>query len=107
MVEAIKDAIQKQDSVTTIELETEIAETINMKECEDPKALFDKVSKIRFKCERDDDPSTLIPDEKFIPRIITGVAKQHKGQVAALMSQKKRDNQMLTLKAIKQELETH
>ena len=63
MAKAIKDAVQKQDNVTAIELEADTAETTMQKD-DDPKVSFDKVSKVRFKYERDDDPNTRIPDAK-------------------------------------------
>ena len=43
---------------------------------------------------------------KFIPRIVIGAADQHKALVASVTSQKKRDNEVLTLKDLKDELET-
>ena len=39
-----------------------------------------------FKYERDDDPSAVTPDEKFIPRLATVVANQCKPVTASLSS---------------------
>ena len=66
MHKAIKDKIQKQDAVTPIKIEGEIA-AMSMRQDDNPKVLFDQISTIKFKYERDDDPSTVMPDEKFMP----------------------------------------
>ena len=89
MLQAIKDKIQKQDTITAIELETDIA-AMSMKRDENPKVSFDQTSAIKFKYERDDDPSTNTPEAKFIPRTVMAVANQCKSVTASTTSRKKR-----------------
>ena len=59
MYKAIKDKIQKQDAVTPVEIEGDIA-AISMRQDDNPKVLFDQISTIKFKYERDDDPSIIV-----------------------------------------------
>ena len=76
-----------------------------MRQDDNPKALFDQMSTIKFKHERDDDPGTVMPDAKFTPRLVTVVAEQHKPVTASLISRKERENAQVTIKDLKDDLD--
>ena len=92
VVESIRNAVQKQDAIRNIELKKEIA-GISMADDEDPETLFDQIDSVKLKHEREDDPTTNMPEEDFSAQVMIAAAPQHASTVTNQIERRADQNQ--------------